>query len=78
MVGGALTRVLSVWVSVGRPSPVGLGVGGSVVASGSDTRPSHSCGVCVCDLGVVVTSSIFGLICYVGPGLSFRYFRLLF
>ena len=54
MVGGALVRasVLS----------VGLGVGGSVVVSGSHVHPSHSCDGWVCDLGVVVDSSVFGLI----------------
>ena len=39
-----------------------LGVGGTVVTSGSLTHPSHSCGGWVCDLGVVGTSLIFGLV----------------
>ena len=54
MVGGALARDLAF--------RVGLGVGGAAVASGSSARPSHSCGGWVCDLGVVVTSLIFGLV----------------
>jgi hypothetical protein len=41
---------------------VGLGVGGSAVASGSCDRPSHSCDEWVCDLGPVGDSSIFGLV----------------
>ena len=41
---------------------VGLGVGGVNVSSGSRPHPSHSCDVCVCDLGVVVVSLIFGLV----------------
>ena len=36
------------------------------VASGSRTRPSHSCDGWVCDLGAVGASSIFGLVR--GPG----------
>ena len=54
MVGGALTRSSVV--------DVGLGVGGSDVASGSRDHPSYSCDGWVCDLGVVGSSSIFGLI----------------
>ncbi len=38
------------------------GVGGVAVDSGSRARPSHSCDGWVCDLGAVVTSSIFGLV----------------
>ena len=45
MVGGALARA-----SVLR---VVLGVGRALIASGSRTRPSHSCDGWVCDLGVV-------------------------
>ena len=58
MVDDTLTRA-----SVFR---VGLGVDGSVVASESRSRPSHSCGGWVCDLGVVVVSLIFGLVRGVG------------
>ena len=47
MVGGALTRA-SAWRVV-------LGVGRALIASGSRTRPSHSCDGWVCDLGVVVS-----------------------
>jgi hypothetical protein len=54
MVGDVLTRASAL--------RVGLGVGGAAVASGSRARPSHSCGGWVCDLGVVVSSSIFGLV----------------
>jgi hypothetical protein len=54
MVGGVLTRTSTL--------RVGLGVGGSTVASGSRARPSHSCGGWVCDLGAVGVSSIFGLV----------------
>ena len=41
---------------------VGLGVGRSLFASGSHTRPSHSCDGWVCDLDAVGASLIFGLI----------------
>ncbi len=41
---------------------VGLGVGRALVASGSRTRPSHSCDGWVCDLGVVGAPLIFGLV----------------
>jgi hypothetical protein len=53
MVGGSLVRtsVLS----------VDLGVGRTLIASGSRTRPSHSCDGWVCDLGVVGAPLIFGL-----------------
>jgi hypothetical protein len=37
-------------------------VGGTAVTSGSRARPSHSCDGWVCDLGVVVTTLIFGLV----------------
>ncbi len=40
---------------------VGLGVGRALIASGSSTRPSHSCDGWVCDLGVVGAPLIFGL-----------------
>jgi hypothetical protein len=53
-VGGTLTRDSALSVV--------LGVGGTVVTSESRVRPSHSCDGCVCDLGVVGDSSIFGLI----------------
>ena len=43
MVTGALTR--------GSVVRVGLGVGGTVVTSGSRDRPSHSCDGWVCELG---------------------------
>ena len=52
MVDGALERA---WVL-----RVGLGVGGTVITSGSRARPTHSCDRWVCDLGVVGVSSIFG------------------
>jgi hypothetical protein len=58
MVGGVLTRVSDFRVD--------LGVGGAVIASGSRTRPTHSCDRWVFDLGVVVPSSIFG--CVRGTG----------
>ena len=58
MVGDVLTRASGL--------RVGLGVGGSTVASGSRARPSHSCGGWVCGLGVVGASSIFGLVHGVG------------
>jgi hypothetical protein len=45
MVGGALARASTL--------RVGLGVGRALIASGSRTRPSHSCDGWVCDLGVV-------------------------
>ena len=38
-----------------------LGVGRALIASGSRTRPSHSCDGWVCDLGVVGAPLIFGL-----------------
>ncbi len=40
---------------------VDLGVGRSLIESGSHTRPSHSCDGWVCDLGVVGVPLIFGL-----------------
>jgi hypothetical protein len=52
MVGGSLTRASALHV--------GLGVGGAAIASGSRARPTHSCDGCVCDLGAVGASSIFG------------------
>jgi hypothetical protein len=52
MVDGSLTRVSALCV--------GLGVGGSVVVSGSRDRPTHSCDGWVCDLGEVGVSSIYG------------------
>ena len=58
MVGGSLTRVLVLCV--------GLGVGGSVVVSGSCVPPSYSCDGWVGDLGELRDSSIFGLIRGVG------------
>ena len=54
MVGGVLARASAL--------RVGLGVGGAAVASGSFSRPSHSCGWRVCDLGAVGASLIFGLV----------------
>jgi hypothetical protein len=54
MVGGALARV-----SVFR---VGLGVGGTVVASGSRDCPSHSCDDWVCYLGAVGVSLTFWVV----------------
>jgi hypothetical protein len=54
MVGGVLARTSALRVD--------LGVSGTAVTSGSRTRPSHSCGGWVCDLGVVGSSSIFGLV----------------
>jgi hypothetical protein len=53
MVGGSLTRALVL--------RVGLGVGRSLVTSGSLTLPPHSCDGWVYDLGVVGVPSIFGL-----------------
>ncbi len=41
---------------------VGLGVGGTVIASGSRARPLDSCDEWVCDLWSVGVSSIFGLV----------------
>ncbi len=41
---------------------VGLGVGGTVIASRSRARPLHSCDEWVCDLWSVGVSSIFGLV----------------
>jgi hypothetical protein len=40
---------------------VGLCVGRALTASGSRTRPSHSCDGWVCDFGVVGDLWIFGL-----------------
>ncbi len=37
-----------------------MGVGGSVIVSGSRVRPTYSCDGWVCDLGTVGSSSIFG------------------
>jgi hypothetical protein len=54
MVGGALAKASAFLV--------GLGVGGTAVASGSRVLPSHSCGGWVCDLGAVGASLIFGLV----------------
>jgi hypothetical protein len=53
MVGGALARASAL--------RVGLGVGRTFIASGSRTRPSHSCDGWVGDLGVVGAPLIFGL-----------------
>jgi len=53
MVGGALARASAL--------RVGLGVGRAFIASGSRTRPSHSCDGWVGDLGVVGAPLIFGL-----------------
>ena len=53
MVGGALARASAL--------SVGLGVGRALIASGSRTRPSHSCDGWVCDLGVVGAPLIFRL-----------------
>ncbi len=58
MVGGVLVR--------GSALRVGLGVSGADITSGSSVRPSHSCDGWVGDLGVVVVSSIFGLVRGVG------------
>jgi hypothetical protein len=52
MVGGSLTRVSAL--------RVGLGVGETVIASGSRVRPTYSCDRWVCDLGVVDDLSILG------------------
>jgi hypothetical protein len=52
-VDGALARVSTLHV--------GLGVGGSTIASGSRVRTSHSCDGWVCDLCVVGVPLIFGL-----------------
>ncbi len=54
MVDGALVRASTLSVN--------LGVGKVVVVTESCVRPSYSCDGCVCDLGTVVSSSIFGLI----------------
>jgi hypothetical protein len=54
MVGGARARASAL--------RVGLGVCGAVIASGSRDRSSHSSDGCVCDLGEVGDSSIFGLV----------------
>jgi hypothetical protein len=58
MVGGVLKRASDL--------SVGLGVGGTVIVSGSCTHPSSSshdsCDGWVCDLGTVDVSSTFGLI----------------
>jgi hypothetical protein len=53
MVDGVLVRVSDL--------NVGLGVGRVLIASGSCTRPSHSCDGWVGDLGVVGAPLIFGL-----------------
>ena len=53
MVGDSLTRASALRVD--------LGVGGSVVASGSRTCASHSCDGWVCDLGVVGVPLVFFL-----------------
>ncbi len=53
MVGVVLTRTSAL--------RVGLGVGRALIASGSRTRPSHSCDGWMCDLGVVGAPLIFGL-----------------
>ena len=58
MVGGALVRVSVLCFD--------LGVGRTLIVSGSHTRPSHSCDGWVCDLGVVGVLSIFGLTCRSG------------
>jgi hypothetical protein len=58
MVGGARTR--------GSALRVGLGVGGTTIASGSHAHPSHSCDGWLCDLGAVGVSSIFGLVRWAG------------
>jgi hypothetical protein len=52
MVGGSLTRTSDLHV--------GLGVGREVITSGSHDRPTYSCDGCVCVLGPVGDSSIFG------------------
>ena len=54
MVGDTLARVSAL--------RFGLGVGGGLIASGLRTRPSHSCGGWVGDLGALGASSIFGLV----------------
>ncbi len=54
MVGGALTRVSALRVD--------FGVGRTEITSGSRARSSYSCDGWVGDLGVVDTSSIFGLV----------------
>jgi hypothetical protein len=43
-------------LSRGSVLRIGLGVGGTVIVSGSNTRSSHSCDGCVCDLGTVGVS----------------------
>ena len=53
LVDGALTRASGLSVD--------LGVGRSLIVSGSRTRPSHSCDGWVGDLGVVGVPLIFGL-----------------
>ena len=60
----SLRREVMVGVVLPRVSTfrVDLGVSGSAVVSGSSAHPSYSCGGWVCDLGVVVSSLIFGLI----------------
>jgi hypothetical protein len=63
-------------LSRGSVLRIGLGVGGTVIVSGSNTRPSHSCDGWVCDLGTVGVSSIFGWVR--GAGAFTVSFRLLF
>jgi hypothetical protein len=53
MVGDVLTRASALRVD--------LGVGRSLITSGSHTRPSHSCDGWVCDLSVAGDPLIFGL-----------------
>ena len=53
MVDGSLTRASALCVD--------LGVGRTLITSGSCTHPSHSCDGWVCDLGVVGVPLIFGL-----------------
>jgi hypothetical protein len=68
MVGGSLTRASALSVV--------LGVGGTVIVSGSHSRQTHSCDRWVCDLVRWAPHRYLGG--YVGPGLSLRCFRLLF
>ena len=68
MVDGVLTRTSTLHV--------GLGVGRTLIGSGSRTRPSHSCDGWVGDLGVVGAPLIFGLSCGSGafPGGPLTFF----
>ncbi len=58
MVGGSLAMASALHV--------GVGVGGAAIACGSRARPTHSCDGCVCDLGAVGDSSIFGWVRWAG------------